>query len=171
MSNRVFGLLHSVIRSNGLGFGLCRSDDLRRVLRGQGGIYGMLVCFGSPGFIVLTEFVFPKVYRDHTPPGQERCTAGAACFRCVSSRPLSPSPVARPFSCLTRAAIACAATSIWCAPLVLPPASAVPSCAPLPACRAFAAREPCWRRRAQALLATVKRRKREQSGASGTRLV
>ena len=97
MSNRVFGLLHSVIRSNGLGFGLCRSDDLRRVLRGQGGIYGMLVCFGSPGFIVLTEFVFPKVYRDHTPPGQEQCTAGAACFRYVSSRPcslglLSPGP-------------------------------------------------------------------------------
>ena len=66
-------------------------------LRGQGGIYGMLVCFGSPGFIVLTEFVFPKVYRDHTPPGQEQCTAGAACFRYVSYRPsslglLSPGP-------------------------------------------------------------------------------
>jgi hypothetical protein len=50
-------------------------------LKNSGGIYGMVNCFGSVGFIVLSEGVYTSVYSHHSSAGARGCEAGVMCFR------------------------------------------------------------------------------------------
>ena len=47
----------------------------------QGGIYGMLNCFGAVGFISLSLWVQPTVYASHSAKDMMECDAGVVCFR------------------------------------------------------------------------------------------